>query len=143
MGVFDGEGCISAYMSRHGRWSLTICATLASEPVIDLFRAAWGGGKHKVKKLTVGGLQLFTWHISASTAIPFLEYAAQHALVKRQQAILGLSLAKEMQKYTVGSRKGHRASSGIKLISQEEQATRTAIVLQMRALNGGRSRFAA
>lgn len=144
IGVFDGEGSISAYFSKKGNTSLSINLSMANEEIIDLFRQVWGGGKHKKKTLTTGGLQLYQWYICASNAIPFLEYAKDVSRAKNKQAEIALKIAQEMSKYKIGAgtRKGVNLRRGESFISIEEKESRTKLVLEMRSLNGARSRFA-
>lgn len=106
-----------------------------------MFQAEWGGGVFQQKKPTKGGLMLWRWNIGASKAIPFLEFAVNHSIVKRKQAEIGLQLARLMSKYTSESRRGVAASRGQKRITEEEHVLRGALVKEMRSLNGARSRF--
>lgn len=142
MGVFDGEGCITAGRNARGGWSLHVSVTMASETIVRLFQERWGGGVGKRSKITSGGLTLWSWQITGATAIPFLHYAIAHSYTKRQQAVVGLALAESTAKYRIpGARTGIKLSSRQRMISEEDLQMRTELVNQMRALNGARSRY--
>lgn len=141
MGVFDGEGCVSCYFHR-GKWILTLTATIANEEITELFRTTWGGGVHVRKRPTAGGLTLRQWYISAVKAIPFLEYAVVNSLHRRRRFEIALELAQSMARYADPAvRRGHNIHAGGRVITPDDLAHREALVLELRALNGGRSRF--
>lgn len=137
MGVFDGEGCVSAYRQR-GNVALTISVEMASEPITSLFREVWGGNLHVRPKPTAGGLVMHSWYIGARAAIPFLGYACENSLAKRRQAAIALELAENMAKYSAGRR---RLLAEGRYISDVDVARRERLVLEMRSLNGARNRF--
>lgn len=144
MGIFDGEGCVGTGKGGNGRWYVQMSVTMASEDVCRLFMATWGGGISKRTKPTVGGLILWTWHINASHAIPFLEHVVQHSLVKREQARLALGLARNIAKYSWARKEdGFNPFKGGRFISEEDMAERERVIAQIRSLNGARSRYAA
>lgn len=144
MGVFDGEGCVGTGKNSTGRWFLQCSVSMACEPIIHLFVETWGGGWYRRSKPTVGGLILYTWAINSSKALPFLEYATEHSLAKQQACRIGLELATNMAKYVApGFRKGINLHGGARMISDEDQARRTALVMELRSLQGARSRFKA
>ncbi len=141
MGVFDGEGSINSYYQR-GNWTLTCSVTMAAHDIVALFQKTWGGGIYIRKKPTAGGLILHQWYLSASKAIPFLEYAAENALYRRDRAKIALELARSMAKYSAkGGRMGANVSLGHKVISEEDRANRNRLVLELRRTAGARSRF--
>ncbi|GAC1519361.1 MAG: hypothetical protein NVS2B16_25590 [Chloroflexota bacterium] len=141
MGVFDGEGCVGTGFSS-GRWALQLQVAMAWQPVCELFRQTWGGSCTARSRPTTGGLILWAWIVNSSKAIPFLEYAVEHSLVKRQQCILALELALLINNYSWAKRLiGPGTGGGHRFISDEEMALRANIVREIRSLNGGRSRF--
>lgn len=141
MGVFDGEGSVSTYQ-HNGRWSLTVGLAMANEPITDLFKETWGGNIHVRKRPTTGGLILRHWYVSASKAIPFLEYAVENSMHKARRFEIALELALNMAKYAApGARRGVNIGGGARCISPEDARNREKLVLELRSLNGGRSRF--
>jgi hypothetical protein len=146
LGIFDGEGCVTTGRNNQGvpRWWLSLSVGMTSREVIEMFRAEWGGGVSARTKPTAGGLILYTWAISATNAIPFLEYAVQHSVVKHRQCVIALQMARNIAKYSwAGHRKGVAFSSGKRLLTAEDQAERDRLVAELRSLQGARSRFAA
>ena len=87
---------------------------------------------------------LWQWQASkGTTMVEFLEFVAERSLTKRQQAIAALPLARSIVKYSQpGYRRGVRLGAGEKMISRADRAIREQAVRRLRALNGGRSRFA-
>lgn len=142
MGVFDGEGNICTGKNRGRQWYLNLKVEMNSLAICELFQKEWGGSVYPRTKVTAGGLTLSTWYLGASKAIPFLEYAAEHSLTKREQAVIALQLARSMAKYNwPGYRKGTALSVGKRMISDEDQAERDRLVTELRSLMGARSRY--
>lgn len=147
VGVFDGEGCIATgktHLKGEGRytWYLAITVCMSCEPIIRQFIEVWGGNYHQRKGRTKGGLVMHQWHIASSRGIPFLEYLVEHSLCKREQAKLALELARNMAKYSwAGYRKGISLNRGERLLTEADRAERDRIVMDIRALQGARSRF--
>ena len=143
MGVFDGEGCVATGKGGSGAWFVQANVTMASEAVCQLFQDTWGGSRSKRSKPTMGGLIMHTWSVNSSRGIPFLEYVVEHSLVKREQAAIALQMARNIAKYAErGYRRGIGLSRGARILTDEDHAERERLVMQIRALNGGRSRFA-
>lgn len=142
MGIFDGEGCITGgYDKRDGRYFLVVGVCMASEPITRLFAATWGGTYGPRARLTVGGLTLWDWRNHSAQAAPFLAYAAEHSISKRQQATLALGLAANISKYAEARRAGFNPRSGGHVLGPDDHALRQHLVSEIRAINGARSRF--
>lgn len=115
---------------------------MASKEAIDLFIATWGGAYYRRSKPTSGGLILHQVNLNSSKAIPFLEYAVEHSIVKQEQCRIALQLARNMAKYSwARENESFNPFKGKRYISDEDHAERTRLITEMRALMGARSRF--
>lgn len=144
LGVFDGEGCIATARTTDRRryWYLHVTVSMTAKDVIDLFLQTWGGSYHQRKSRNPVSPPLHDWSLSAAKAIPFLEFAAEHSIAKREQCRLALILARSMFRYSWrGERKGVNLNRGQRVLTDEDMEERNRLVLQIRALNGARSRF--
>ena len=142
LGVFDGEGSVTTGRGGEGGWFVGVGVTMASEPICRLFQERFGGGVTRQKRLTVGGLQLWTWQLGGSKTIPILELLETQSLVKREQAILGLRMARSMARYRWARLGGEfDPTRGNRFLSPDDLAEREEIVACIRALNGARSRY--
>ena len=140
IGVFDGEGCICPSLRRDGYIGLFVSVKMASEEVIDLFIATWGGSKSKRIGAKSGYQDLYGWTLTGTTTGTFLEYAAEHSIVKKAQAQLGLQLVEFLTHYRAHDPLVNRRL-GQRCISEAEAGTRRNIAMSIKALNGARSRF--
>lgn len=95
LGLFDGEGCVSAYVN-HGHWTVVATLVIGSKAAVDLMKETWGGSVHVRPGTSVGGLVMCQWNASGRNAVEFFRYGAEHALVKREQMRLGLELAERI-----------------------------------------------
>jgi hypothetical protein len=144
LGVFDGEGCIATCRTTDRRryWYLKATVSMTAKDVIDLFLQTWGGNYHKRKSRNPVSPPLHDWSLSAAAAIPFLEFAAEHSIAKSEQCRIALTLARSMARYSWnGQRRGVNLNRGKRVITDDEMEERNRLVLQIRALNGARSRF--
>jgi hypothetical protein len=142
IGIFDGEGCITAGFHRTGSTYLIASVTMCSEPVVRLFKVHYNRGGITVRsKPTVGGLTLWTWQVTGASAIPILEDLVSTSLVKRDQAVLALQLARNMARYAINIASGFSPRSGSQLLTRSDREERTAIINTIRSRNGARNRF--
>jgi len=122
-GVFDAEGCISArrYVpktSPSGRKQTSLhCSVGMTDAAIPKLFAARFGGQINEHALA-SGRTIYNWYISNSNCRPLLEHVADFGLVKKEQAVLALDLAKSM----ASSRVSHGRNPQL---SDPEQLLRT------------------
>jgi hypothetical protein len=142
IGVFDGEGCITAGFNKNGGTYLIVSVTMCAEAVVRTFHRHYRSGNVGYRsQRTAGGLVLWYWQVTGATAIPLLEDLASVALVKRDQAILALALARNMARYARSRRDGFNPMLGRSLLTQDDRQQRVEIMQRIRALNGARNRF--
>lgn len=132
VGLFDGEGCITAVRRRPGDSYVHVQVTIASETVVRRFESRFGGAVTFRPRATAGGLTLWTWRITGHASRDVLRLLAGHSLTKRQQAQLGI----QMLGLTM---KGPR---GARTLRPDLRELRERIAGELRSLNGARSRFA-
>lgn len=137
-GLFDGEGSISAYLSKTGGWVLRVQLGMTSGHLVRAFYDRFGGGLHERKKPTKSGLTMHEWYLAGGKSVGFLEWAIKNCHEKDKQAAMALPLALQLREYR-NKRAGKRPSDVV--ISQEDFAERTEIAEKLRAMNGARSRF--
>jgi hypothetical protein len=140
MGLFDGEGTICPAFRRDGYISLHVAVQMAGKNVLEMFKEQWGGSV-STRPAKPNRIELDTWTLTGSKAIPFLEFAKDNLLLKKEQARIALILASEMAKLTSSKREGLSCGRGLRLISDADMDKRKSLALQIRALNGARSRF--
>jgi hypothetical protein len=143
VGVFDGEGCITAGFARDGSTYLVASVTMASETIVRLFHGYYQcGGVTCRSKLSAGGLRLWTWQVFGGSSRPVLADIAALGLEKQRQAQIASALAANMAQYTTNRDGFSPLRDGRRLLPQE-RAERVAIINALRALNGARNRFTA
>lgn len=133
VGLFDGEGCISPVRSTSGRSYVHVQVTIASEAVVRRFERRFGGAVTVRQAPTVGGLTLWIWRVTGHAAREALGLFAELSLTKHEQAALALRLL------DLTAPGGGR---GTYTVPHEVEADRERLADEIRALNGGRSRFA-
>ena len=141
LGIFDGEGCICPSFRKDGYVALFVTVSMASEEVIDLLQNMWGGSKSMRRGAKAGYLDRFTWTMTGSRTIPFLEYASKRLITKRKQAEYALILAHDLTRWK-RERHGINNHAGEKCLTEADHARRREIGLKIKALNGARSRYA-
>ena len=142
LGIFDGEGSITGTKRKTSRgWALQCNVTMGpTDAVCMMLHDMWGGSVRQVKTKE-GRQSLWSWTVSESKALPFLEVARVGLVVKQRQAELAYEMAQNMKQYTNSARKGVAVSRGQSFITDADLARRTEIMLELRSLNGARSRF--
>lgn len=140
MGIFDGEGCICPSFRKDGYIALFVTVSMASEDVIDLFCATWGGSKGIREGQKKGYLRRYTWTMTGSTSIEFLQYVSEHSIVKVNQARYGLLLAQDLLRYR-GNRIGINNHGGERLFTNEDYQYRKDLAIKIKSFNGARSRY--
>jgi len=139
-GVFDGEGSISAYLSKNGGWVLRCGVGMTELHVVSLFHERFGGGLCIRNQKLKSGLRMKDWYIGGGNAVDFLKWVSIFCKIKNRQSEVALPLAEQIAKYNKkGARKGKLPRS--KIISDKDQKERRCIAVQLRSLNGARSRF--
>jgi hypothetical protein len=100
-GIFDGEGCISAqfksgYRGRKSPYSrLLLSVGMIDVSVPKMFRLRFGGSVKRYEN-SRGYRAVYQWYAGGATAIPALEVFSDLLLLKRDQAVLALELARLM-----------------------------------------------
>lgn len=135
MGIFDGEGSITAYRNVWS-WRAKTTVVMTQAEAVLMFKDVWGGTYFQRAMRTKNGLIVHGWTVSGKSAIPFLEYAAENALIKRGQAIAALELTRSTAQWLEkGFRAGVSLKKGEHRISSDEQAKREVLALEIRRLN--------
>jgi len=143
-GLFDAEGSVGTARGRSGTWRVLISVSLCSEDAVRQMTEVWGvGGISRRTLPTVSGQILWAWQVAGANALPFLSYAAENAVEKREQARLGLLLAENVAKYERKVMTGQKFGGVLipRCVTSEDRSDREQIVTAIRAANGARSRY--
>lgn len=133
VGVFDGEGTITGTKDkRNNVYSLRIAVSMANMEVILMFLKTWGG-KFYLKPSK--GRALYSWHLNKSSSIIlFLEYLIKYTVIKKEQAKIGLEVAREI--YDCSKRKGNgRISRGRSFLTKEIKLLRENKMIRLKSFN--------
>lgn len=134
VGLFDGEGCITASMrvrqkDGYERLHLRCSVEITQEAVVRLFEDRFGGCVHQ--RVNRGGR--WVWTLSGGDSVEFLSLIASKGVVKGHIAEVALPLAQAVREVKKHPRRG----KPIELILSQRVAA-----LELKSLNGARSRFA-
>jgi hypothetical protein len=143
IGLFDGEGCISTYKNK-GSWTLDVVIVMGGpEELMQRVVRVWGGHYYLRSQITAGGLRLWQWKASGRFARAVLADVAELGIAKRAQALLGVQLLDLLASGFAksGPRINVSTTGGRRWLTDDQIAERETLVVQIRALNGARSRF--
>lgn len=93
-GFFDGEGCVSSAIGPSGAVNIAVSLPQKKPEVLSLIAMRFPAEVRLCRASK--GLSRYYHQIDyiANSAIPLLEYIKEHVIVKRDQVILGLKLAR-------------------------------------------------
>jgi hypothetical protein len=103
-GYLDGEGCFRiSSLSRHGAAEIVMCVTASVDQSegVELMKKAFGGSLQHTKKEPVDQL-VYRLYLSPSKAKQVLTLFAKHMIVKQDQAMFILSMARNQGHYRDG-----------------------------------------
>jgi hypothetical protein len=92
-GFFDGEGCVNFSSDRYGSPFIRILVVNTEKSVLEEFQSRWGGNITHNKRHKENWKRSYTWRISHTRAIQFLNDIQQFLIVKKNQANLAIQFA--------------------------------------------------
>jgi hypothetical protein len=93
-GFFDGEGCVNISTDRYGKPYLRILVVNTDKSVLEKFQEKWGGDITHNKRHKENWKRSFTWRLSHTRAIEFLQDLEPFLIVKKKQANLAVEFCK-------------------------------------------------
>jgi hypothetical protein len=124
-GLFDGEGCVTASLTKQNRLTIRVSISMTTVEDVRLFAEAFGG---EVKRYQHGKRKpFFTWSEDNGAAVEVLEFIVNNCRLKRRAAKPALEIARDM-----------RATPAGRAISAERKAWRLELAEQIVAAVGNR-----
>lgn len=135
-GVFDGEGYVTAHakpgytksVSSRVYTRLLVGVGMTGRPVLEQFLQRFGGSLKEYRQPS--GRPIYQWYRSGGHTVEVLEVFSELCIEKREQARLGLVLAKLL----VVGRANHKRIRGYKIVSDDEMTERIALCENITAL---------
>lgn len=93
-GFFDGEGCVNISTDRYAKPYIRILVVNTDITVLQKFQEKWGGDIAHNKRHKENWKRSFTWRLSHSRAIQFLQDIEPFLVVKKKQANLAIEFCK-------------------------------------------------
>ena len=102
-GIVDGEGCIGGYSRWHSRrsFSVSVHVCMTNSIIPSMFVDRFGGHVLLEKKKTTAGKPIFRWSAFCNKAADVLEILVPYLVLKKDQAIDAITLARLHSKSAV------------------------------------------
>ena len=105
-GLMDGEGCIAIRLRKdmpknpRNSYMLVVQISMTHEGVISAIKKSAGGAMSEIKwHRRMSNRPAYQWRLYSNAAAEFLEKCLPYLIVKKDEALLGISFQKHMNEY--------------------------------------------